>query len=193
MMQTEPITVALLESVTKVLGKLDHIAFTSFIKHVSAAERIFIVGAGRSGLVGRFFCMRLMHVGKQAFIVGETSTPSIKAGDLLVAISGSGHTASVLNVANTAKEHHAWVVAITSNFKSPLHDLCDDFVRLERRIDTDLRDEVAKHGKEGLNVMPMGTLFELSTLFYLESVIGQMIVEQEIAEEEMKRRHANLE
>jgi 6-phospho-3-hexuloisomerase len=41
--------------------------------------------------------------------------------------------------------------------------------------------------------MPMGTTFELSTLFLLEATISHVIHEKGIAEEEMRARHANLE
>jgi D-arabinose 5-phosphate isomerase GutQ len=41
--------------------------------------------------------------------------------------------------------------------------------------------------------MPLGTVFELSTLFFLESYIAHLIHEKGIAEEEMRYRHANLE
>jgi len=41
--------------------------------------------------------------------------------------------------------------------------------------------------------MPMGTTFELSTLFLLEATISHVIHEKGIPEEEMRTRHANLE
>ena len=66
--------------------------FLDLVQTVKAVPRVFITGAGRSGLVGRFFVMRLVHLGKSAFVVGETTTPAINEGDLLIAISGSGNT-----------------------------------------------------------------------------------------------------
>jgi D-arabinose 5-phosphate isomerase GutQ len=41
--------------------------------------------------------------------------------------------------------------------------------------------------------MPMGTVFELSTLCFLEAVVSHLIWEKGIPEEEMKFRHANME
>ncbi|MDF9393271.1 hypothetical protein [Methylococcus capsulatus] len=41
--------------------------------------------------------------------------------------------------------------------------------------------------------MPMGTVFELSTLLFLEATISHIIHEKGIPEEEMRTRHANLE
>jgi len=41
--------------------------------------------------------------------------------------------------------------------------------------------------------MPMGTVFELSTLLFLEATISHVIHDKGIAEEIMRERHANLE
>jgi len=39
----------------------------------------------------------------------------------------------------------------------------------------------------------MGTVFELSTLCFLEAVVAHLIWEKGIPEEEMRFRHANME
>lgn len=39
----------------------------------------------------------------------------------------------------------------------------------------------------------MGTMFELSTLIFLEAVVSHLIHEKGIPEEEMRYRHANME
>jgi len=46
----------------------------AFIRELLNAKRIYVMGAGRSGLVAKAFAMRLMHLGLQAFVVGETIT-----------------------------------------------------------------------------------------------------------------------
>jgi 6-phospho-3-hexuloisomerase len=40
--------------------------------------RILVMGAGRSGLVGRAFAMRLLHLGYNAYVLGETIVPAIR-------------------------------------------------------------------------------------------------------------------
>lgn len=42
-------------------------------------KRIFILGAGRSGLMAKGFAMRLMHIGYTVFVIGETITPAIQS------------------------------------------------------------------------------------------------------------------
>ena len=59
-------------------------------EELQKAERIFCDGLGRSGLFCRAFAMRLMHLGMSCFYVGDTMTPAIERGDLLLICSGSG-------------------------------------------------------------------------------------------------------
>ena len=65
--------------------------------------RILVMGAGRSGLVGRAFAMRLLHLGYQVAVLGETIVPRIKEKDIVVAISGSGRTKLIVTAAEAAK------------------------------------------------------------------------------------------
>ncbi len=146
------------------------------------AKRIFISGAGRSGLIGRFFAMRLMHSGYDVSVVGEIVTPSIKRGDLLVIISGSGETEQLIAFTKKAKEIGARIVLISAKDDSTIGDLADTTFQIGR---------AEQYGK--VRGMPMGTVFELSTLFFLEATISHVIHEKGIAEEEMRSRHANLE
>lgn len=88
-------------------------------------KRIFILGAGRSGLMARGFAMRLVHIGDTVYVIGETITPSIKAGDVLVSVSGSGKTGSVLNPSKKAKETGAVLISVTSDQHSPLGQIGD--------------------------------------------------------------------
>jgi 6-phospho-3-hexuloisomerase len=57
-----------------------------------------------------------MHLGYTVFIVGETNTPAILEGDLLLVASGSGTTSSVVSSAEKAKIKST-VIAITADAK----------------------------------------------------------------------------
>lgn len=46
-----------------------------FIDELLSAKRIYVMGAGRSGLIAKAFAMRLMHLGMHSYVVGETITP----------------------------------------------------------------------------------------------------------------------
>ena len=146
------------------------------------AKRIFISGAGRSKLVGNFFAMRLVHSGYDVSVVGEVVTPSIKKGDLLIIISGSGETEQLIAFTNSAKKIGADIMLISSKAESTIGDLADGVFQV---------GSSELYGK--VQGMPMGTVFELSTLVFLEATVSHIIHDKGIPEETMRERHANLE
>ena len=192
-------TEILLDRVTGILSNAEEDEFVSLTGRILACDRIFIVGTGRSGLVGKFFGMRLMHLGKSVFIVGETTTPSITSNDLLIAISGSGDTTFVVHVAETAKTHNADIVAIflqKDSYCSELERLSNQQIRMDRRYLSKQRGDFIQPETEDIdapNILPMGTLFEISALIYFESVVAEIIRFGHIREDTMKLRHSNLE
>ena len=172
-----------------ILGRLDSILSETdsqnsarLLKLISESKRIFVTGAGRSGLVSRFFAMRLVHSGYQVSMVGEIVTPSIQAGDLLVVISGSGGTETLLPLLRKAKSMGANVAVLSMKAKSAMADIAD----LTIQIGNDNSFPLTKG-------MPMGSQFELATLLFLESCIAELIFTKNLTEEGMRSIHANLE
>lgn len=149
---------------------------------LDGAKRVFISGAGRSKLVGNFFAMRLMHAGYDVSVVGEIVTPSIQAGDLLIVISGSGETEQLIAFTKKAQSIGAKIILISSRAESTIGDLADGVFQIGKQ---ELYEKVKG--------MPMGTVFELSTLCFLEALVSHFIWEKGIPEEKMRERHANLE
>ncbi|WP_297807758.1 6-phospho-3-hexuloisomerase [uncultured Methylophaga sp.] len=172
----------LLNKITDILGATDESLEATLVSMCDSAKRIFITGAGRSRLVGNFLGMRLMHSGYETYVQGEVATPSIREGDLLIVISGSGETTQLVSFANKAKSEGANVVLICSKSQSTIGDIADQTIQIGND------DSFAK--TKGL---PMGTMFELSTLMFLEATISYLIHEKDIAEEDMRYRHANME
>jgi 6-phospho-3-hexuloisomerase len=172
----------IIDKITGILDATDVSYDKQLTTMVDKASRIFIAGAGRSALVARFFAMRLMHGGYDVFVVGEIVTPSLKKGDLLIVISGSGETETMIAFAKRAKELGAEIVLISSRTSSTLADMSNSVIPIGN---PDMYGKVVG--------MPMGTVFELSTLIFLEATISHIIHEKGIAEEEMRARHANLE
>ena len=101
-------------------ARVDHDQLAVLALKLRAADRVFLAGAGRSGLVLRMAAMRLMHLGLTVHVAGDTTTPAISSGDLLLLASGSGTTSGVVKAAQTAAEAGAQVVAVTTNRHSPL-------------------------------------------------------------------------
>ncbi|HEY7985389.1 MAG TPA: 6-phospho-3-hexuloisomerase [Methylophilaceae bacterium] len=174
----------ILNKITNVLEATDESLIDDFIPFLDRANRIFVSGVGRSGLVSKFFAMRLMHTGHKVYIVGETTTTSIKSGDLFIVISGSGGTETLLPLMRRARDLGAEVIVISMKKKSPMADIADQVFALGAG------SEYSFITTEG---MPMGTVFELSALIFLESIIARIVHENGITEEQMRAIHANLE
>lgn len=172
----------ILDRLTTILSETDKSNTAKLLKLVDEAGRIFIGGAGRSLLVSRFFAMRLVHSGYNVNMIGEIVTPAIKAGDLLVLVSGSGGTETLLPFVKKAKSVGAKLVVISMKKSSPMADAAD----LTIQIGNDNSFPLTKG-------MPMGSQFELSTLLYLEGAIGDIIEAKGLTEESMRAIHANLE
>ncbi len=159
-------------------------------------KRIFVTGAGRSGLMGRAFAMRLMHLGYEVFVVGETITPAVREGDILIAISGSGRTKLVVETSKIAKEEiGAKVVAITSYPDSPLGKIADHVVVVAGRTKNELGDDYISRQMKGEHspLTPLGTLFESNVLAFLDGLIAELMEKTGKKEEDLKRNHATLE
>lgn len=172
----------IIEKITGILAATDPNYDEKLTAMLDKATRIFVAGAGRSALVARFFAMRLMHGGYDVYVVGEIVTPSIRKGDLLIVISGSGETETMIAYTKRAKELGAEIALISTKSSSTIADLADTVFPIGS---PDLYGKVVG--------MPMGTTFELSTLIFLEATISHIIHEKGIPEEEMRTRHANLE
>ena len=145
------------------------------------AERIFIAGAGRSKLVASMFAMRLMHCGYNVHMVGDVTTPNITKNDVFLIVSSSGKTTQLIDFVTKAKTVLAKTVLITSNSKSTLKSLCDISVQIGQDV------------KSVNNILPLGGRFELSALVFLESLIIQIMQENDLIDEDLAEVHANLE
>jgi 6-phospho 3-hexuloisomerase len=172
----------IIDKISGILAATDESYDAKLTALVDSARRIFVAGAGRSGLISKFFAMRLMHGGYEVFVVGEIVTPSIGEGDLFLVISGSGETETMLAFTKAAKKQGAKIALISTKSSSTIGDLADTIFQI---------GSPELYGK--VVGMPMGTVFELSTLFLLEATISHAIHEKGIPEEEMRTRHANLE
>lgn len=183
------------QHVGNVADSLNKKQVSTLINSLEKANKVFVYGAGRSGLVARAFAMRLMHLGINVFVIGETVTPAIEEGDLLITISGSGETTSVVNAARIAKNVKAKVVLITSYPDSSAGKLADCIVMVKGR--TKLRgdkDFLMRQIKgEHYSLAPLGTLFEISVLIFLDSLVAELMARLRRSEDYMRMRHATIE
>jgi len=157
--------------------------------------RILVMGAGRSGLIGRAFAMRLLHIGFHVYILGETIIPRIRENDLVIAISGSGRTRLIVTAAEAAKAVGAKVIAITSYPDSPLAKTADLVVRIPGRTKVSREEDYFTRQILGIHesLAPLGTLFEVTALVFLDGVIAELMKELGKSEEDLRDQHANIE
>lgn len=152
------------------------------------AKRIFIGGAGRSGFCARGFANRMMHLGFIVYFVGETTTPSIQEGDLLIVGSGSGKTASLVANAKKAKEQGAKLATLTICPEAEIGALADAIITIPGATQKN-----ADHKSDVVTEQPGGNLFEqLSWLIY-DSIVMELMPILGETEETMFQRHANME
>lgn len=157
--------------------------------------RILVMGAGRSGLVGKAFAMRLLHMGFQVYVLGETIVPRIREGDLVIAISGSGRTRLIVTAAEAAKLVGAKVVAITTYPDSPLGKIADIIVRIPGRTKVAKEEDYFARQILGLHepLAPLGTLFEDTTMVFLDGIVVELMKKLGKTEEDLRNAHANIE
>jgi 6-phospho-3-hexuloisomerase len=156
-------------------------------------DHIFLLGEGRSGLVARAFAMRLMHLGFDVYVFGEVVTPAVRRNDFVIAVSGTGETAPVNETAKIAKQHGARIAVVTSNTDSSLGRLADDVVTIRGRTEAD-ETSFLERQVTGVSIAltPLGTLFEINAMVFLDSVIAGLIAALEKKEEELAERHSDL-
>ena len=146
---------------------------------IISSNRIFIFGAGRSGLVGQMFAVRLVQLGLHVYFVGDMTTPIIGQGDLVILISNTGRTMSVTKTAQIAKRIGSHVVCVTSNRKCDLAKAADTCIVIDPAEDGDTAE-----------LAPLGTLFEDTALMFFDCMIPVLMKRKGISEDKMRSHHA---
>lgn len=160
-------------------------------------KKIFVVGMGRSGFVGRAFALRLMNLGFNVYFLGETITPAAGKDDLVIAISGTGMTKLVVSAAGAAKDIGARVVAITSYMESQLGQMADQLVLVKGRTKMGWPREEDYLARQILGerepLSPLGSVFENNCMVFLDGLIVELMYRMKKDENDLRSRHATIE
>ena len=169
----------------------------ALISEILNTNRVYTMGAGRSGLVAKAFAMRLMHLGFTAYVVGETVTPAMKPGDLIVVFSGSGATRTIADIAETAKGIGGRLCLITSKRDSRIARIADCVVIIEsqrdRVADESAEFEIRQMMGEHRSFAPLGTIFETAAMVFADAIISRLMEIMSCRPEDLQCRHANIE
>ncbi|MEA4942895.1 MAG: 6-phospho-3-hexuloisomerase [Propionicimonas sp.] len=161
-----------------VVDTVDEQVLQNLVAAIVGAQKVYLSGIGRSGLSARAVAMRLMHIGIQAYAVGEIATPGIEAGDLFIAVSATGR-GSLLEQARVADKVGAPVAAITTKPDGELQQLAGVVLVLPVRSQVPTEQHA-------------GSLFEQSALVVGDAVCRAVQERLGVPESELDRRHANL-
>ncbi|GMA09338.1 6-phospho 3-hexuloisomerase [Tetragenococcus halophilus subsp. flandriensis] len=174
----------ILEEIANVLNNVQVHDLENAAGYITKDKRIFITGAGRSALQGKGFGMRLMHIGYKVYIVGETNTPAMREGDVLIALSGSGTTKQILHVAEKAKGLGATTIAVSTTNDSPLSFLANMTICVPG---------ASRKDKENTSIQLLSSLFDQSVHIVLDALTLGLAHRDGTTNDFAKTMHSNIE
>lgn len=164
--------------IADLLERVDPKAFEAVVEATAdTTKRLFFSGQGRSGLSAEMAAMRFMHIGREVHFVGEATAPSVRKGDVMILVSGSGETPVSVSYARIAKSEGATLVVLTHKPQSTLAGIADVLL------------PVPSQGSKQLG----GNLFELSSLILLDSIVMEHGAKLPDAPKTLAYNHTNLQ
>lgn len=177
-----------LKEITEVLGRIDARTFETLAEAIADAPRVFLSGKGRSGFVMQGFTMRLMHLGKTAFLLGDPITPPVAADDLLMLGSASGTTSSLVSAAEKSRDLGGKLACVTVDPDSTLGQMADLVLTVPASS-----PKASKKAAVVSSFQPMGTLFEQSLALVCDALVVRLMQQIDVDAQTMFERHANIE
>lgn len=169
-----------------VFERIDHASVEEAVDAIARARRVALYGVGREGLQVKGLCMRLFHLGREAAMVGDMTTPPIGEGDLLVVSAGPGEFSTVLALIGVAREAGARVLVITAQPQGEAARLADHVLSVPAQT-------MADDTGPASSVLPMGSLYEGAQYVLFEVMILMLRERLGVDPETMRARHTNLE
>jgi len=169
----------IVKEVQEALQNVDAKVVEEMVSSVISAEKVFVYGVGRSGLVGQAFAVRLVQMGLDVHFIGEMTTPIVGEKDIVIIISNTGETMSAIQTANIVRRVGAKVIAVTSNINSKLSQAANVSLELAPK-----RDEQRR------KLAPLGTLFEDTAFILFDCMVPVIMNRLGLTESSLRRRHA---
>lgn len=153
---------------------------------LSETHRIACYGVGREGLIMKALAMRLYHLGLDAHVVGDMTTPALRPGDSLFVSAGPGMFSTVQALCGVAKEVGAQVICVTAEPEGAVPREADHSFVLPSQT-------MANDQGNPQSILPMGSLYEAMMFLFFEVLVLDLRARLEISPEAMRARHTNLE
>ena len=170
-----------------VFARLDDAQVDAVVERLAQARRIVVFGGGRERLQIMGFAMRLFHMGLQAAVEGDMTTPAVGPGDVLLVTCGPGYISTAQALMGVAKEAGAEVILITAQPKGRIAPLADMILHLPAQTMAD------DQGAAKTSVLPMGSLFEGALFVLFEVMVLKLKARLDISADDMRANHTNLE
>jgi len=164
-----------LQELKKVLNKIEPKSLKIFTEELKQTKRVYVIGAGRSSLIARNLAMRLVRLKKKTFVIGETITPEVQKGDLLIVVSGSGETGEVISTVKICRVKGARILGITAISDSALAKLSHALIIIPAQIPKRLGNQYQLRELIGVpERSPIKSLFEVCSLIFLELAVSKI-------------------
>ncbi len=154
-------------------------------EEILGADRVFLYGVGREGLMVRALCMRLAHLGIAAHMVGDMTTPAVGDSDLLLLSAGPGRFETVAALQQIATGAGARTLVITAQPVGDVPKVADAVIHLPAQT---MADDLSAPG-----ALPMGSAFEIAQLIVFDLASIRLRESTGQTPEQMRDRHTNLE
>ena len=177
---------AALDDLAAVFSHLDEEPVDRAVEAIASARRIVLYGVGREGLQIKGFAMRLFHLGREASLVGDMTTPPIGVGDLLIVSAGPGQFSTVKALMGVATAAGARTLVVTAQPGGECARMADLVLPIPAQTMADDRGSAR-------SVLPMGSLFEGAQYILFEVMILKLRQRLGITPEAMRANHTNLE
>lgn len=171
----------------RVFTRIDDKSVDHAIGMIAAARRVVVFGGGRERLQIMGFAMRLFHMGLNAAVEGDMTTPAVGRGDLFIVTCGPGYISTALALMTVAKEAGASVLMITAQPTGRCAAMADHLLVVPAQTMAD------DQGARKSSVLPMGSLFEGALFILFEVMVLKLMNHLRINADAMRANHTNLE
>ncbi|MDF2590547.1 MAG: sugar isomerase [Clostridia bacterium] len=151
------------------------------------AKRVFIVGAGREGIAARSFAMRVMHLGKETHWLWDDTAPGMRAGDLFIAVNGSGKIGHIDYLLDRAHLTGTEIAVVTGAPSERTPSMADITVFVPACVYKGTDKRVVN------STQPMGNLFEQHLFLLFDIIVMMLEKEMNLSHDQMEARHRNIE
>lgn len=154
---------------------------------------IYVGGAGRSGFVGKFFAMRLMHMGFKVSLLDEIIFKPMENDAVMILISKSAENDSIPSILKDSSKSNIRGLSICGGKSTDFYKHLKPSIAIEeltnKKYSKEEKEQLNKYDFSKDDLLVMGTSFEISALVILDTLIVELMNELEISSEDMQKNH----